>query len=96
MDEIINPKIRRYQLCVDKIKTFEDLKKVLDAMKIRIDTNNSEWDNVSDYFCLEVVPKGYVELLKKIGWDGIAKLHFHEIEEQANILLQELDNSEKI
>ena len=38
MDEIINPKIRRYQLCVDKIKTFEDLKKVLDAMKIRIDT----------------------------------------------------------
>lgn len=95
MSEVNHPKTRRYQLCVDKIETLEDVKKVLDAMNIRIETDNSEWDNVSDYFCLEVVPKGYMKLLEKIGWEGIAELHFHEIEQQAAALLEELKDDEK-
>ena len=95
MSKVNYPKTRKFQLCVDKIETFEDVKKILDAMNIRIDTNNPEWDNVSDYFCLEVVPKGYLKLLDKIGWKGIAELHFHEIEQQAAALLEELENVEK-
>lgn len=87
-----HPKTRRYQLCVDKIETLDDVKKILDVMKIRIDTNNPEWDNVSDYFCLEVVPKGYKKLLNKIGWEEIAKLHYNEIEHQA---FQLLDKNEE-
>ena len=61
-------------------------------MHIRIDTDNPEWDNVSEYFCLEVVPKGFIELLKEIGWEGIAELHYHEIEQRASALLKELEN----
>lgn len=95
MSEVNHPKTRRYQLCVDKIETLEDVKKVLDVMNIRIDTDNPEWKNVSDYFCLEVVPKGYIKLLEKIGWEKIAELHFYEIEQQASALLDELENNEK-
>lgn len=95
MLKVNHPKTRRFQLCIDKVETLEDVKKILDVMKFRIDTDNPEWDNVSDYFCLEVVPKGYVKLLEKIGWEGIAELHFHEIEQQAAALLQELENEEK-
>jgi hypothetical protein len=82
MSEVNHPKTRRYKLCVDKVETLDDVKKVLNAMNVRIDTDNPEWENVSEYFCLEVVPRGYVKLLEKIGWDGIAKLHYHEIEEK--------------
>jgi hypothetical protein len=89
MSKVNHPKTRRYQLCVDKIETLEDVKKVLDAMKVRIETDNPEWDNVSEYFCLEVVPKGYMKLLDKIGWEGISELHYHEIEQQASALLKE-------
>jgi hypothetical protein len=89
MSKVNHPKTRRFQLCVDKIETLEDVKKVLDAMKVRIETDNPEWDNVSEYFCLEIVPKGYMKLLEKIGWDGIAELHYHEIEQQASALLKE-------
>ena len=95
MSKVIHPKTRRFKLCIDKVETLEDVKKILDAMNIRIDTNNPEWDNVSDYFCLEVVPKGYIELLKKIGWEGIAELHYHEIEQQAAALLEESKNNEE-
>ena len=41
--ELNNTKIRRFQLCVDKLETLEDVKKVLNAMKIRIDTDNLDW-----------------------------------------------------
>ena len=84
-----HPKTRKLQLCIDKIETLEDVKKVLNAMRIRIDTDNPDYENVKDYFCLEIVPKGYFRLLEKIGWDGIAELHYHEIEQQASELLNE-------
>lgn len=94
MPKIPRPKTRRLQLCIDKVETLEDVKKILNAMNIRIDTDNPEWENVEDYFCLEVVPKGFGLLLNKIGWEGINNLHYNEIEQQAKVLL-ELENSEK-
>ena len=87
--ELNNTKIRRFQLCVDKLETLKDVKKVLNAMKIRIDTDNLDYESVKDYFCLEIVPKGYFKLLEKIGHEGIAELHYHEIEQQALELLNE-------
>ncbi len=86
-----NKPTRRYQLTIDKIETLEDIKKILDAMKVRMDTDNPDWEKVEDYFCLEVVPKGYLKLLRKIGYEGIAELHYHEIEQQALELLNESD-----
>ena len=88
-----HPKTRRFQLCADKIETLEDVKKVLNAMKIRIDTDNLDYESVKDYFKLEIVPKGYLKLLEKIGQEGIAELHYHEIEQQALELLNETDDA---
>jgi len=80
---------RRYQLCVDKLETLDDVKKILDKLQLRIQTDDSDYEEVKDYFCLEVVPKGYMKLLQKIGQEGIAELHYHEIEQQALELLNE-------
>lgn len=87
MSKVNHPKTRRFELCADKIETLEDVKKILNSMHIRIDTDNPEWEKVEDYFCLEVVPKGYFKLLEKIGHEGIAELHYHEIEQQSLELL---------
>ena len=93
MSKVNHPKTRRYELCVDKLETLEDIKKVLSVMKIRIETDNSVWEEVEEYFCLEVVPKGYMKLLDKIGWEGIAELNYNEIEIEASKLLNEsVDN----
>lgn len=94
MTKVHHPKTRRFQLCIDKVETLEDIKKILDAMNIRIDTDNPDWEKVEDYFCLEVVPKGYFKLLEKIGHKGIAELHFHEIEQQALELLNENEKTD--
>jgi hypothetical protein len=93
MSKVNHPKTRRFELCADKIETLEDVKKILNLMHIRIDTDNPEWEKVEDYFCLEVVPKGYFKLLEKIGHEGIADLHYHEIEQQALELLNETDDN---
>ena len=94
MSKVNHPKTRRYELCVDKLETLEDIKKVLSVMKIRIETDNSVWEEVEEYFCLEVVPKGYMKLLNKIGWEGIAKLNYVEIESEAAKLIEDSKNEE--
>ena len=87
MAKVNHPKTRRFQLCVDRIETLEDVKKILDLMRIRIDTDDPNWEEVGDYFGLEIVPRGYLKLIEKIGLEGIAELHYHEIEQQARELL---------
>jgi len=52
MAKVHHPKTRRFELCVDKIETLEDIKKILDIMKVRIDTDNPDWEKAEDYFCL--------------------------------------------
>ena len=91
MAKVHHPKTRRFQLYVDTIETLDDVKKkILDVMNIKIQTDHPRWDEVEDYFCTEAVPKGYLKLLK-IGFEGIAKLHYHEMEQQCNELLKEED-----
>lgn len=80
---------RRYQLTVDKIETLEDVKKILDIMQLRIDTDNPLYEEVKDYFQLEVVPKGFIKLLEKVGWDGIRNMNWDEMEIEASKLLND-------
>ena len=75
---------RRYQLCMDKIESLEDVKKILDVMQIRIDTDNLLYEEVKDYFCLEVVPRGYIKLLEKVGYEGIVDMNWDEMEIDAS------------
>ena len=50
MSKVNHPKTRRFQLCVDKIETLEDIKKILDVMKVRIDTDNPDWEKLKIIF----------------------------------------------
>ena len=90
-NEANHTKIRRFKLCIDEVKTLEDVKKILHAMNIRIQTDNPDYESVKNFFKLETVPKGYLKLLEKIGHEGISALHYHEIEQQALELLNETE-----
>ena len=93
MSEPVNhPKVRRYKLSVDTIETLDDIKKILDILDIRLQTDNPVWEEVGQFFTLECVPKGYMKLREKIGDEEIAKLHYHEIEREAKKLLDEEEN----
>ena len=72
---------RRYQLTVDKIETLEDVKKILDIMQIRIDTDNPLYEEVKDYFQLEVVPRGYIKLLEKVGYGDEFDREINQVEQ---------------
>ena len=90
MNESVNHlKVRRFKLSVDTIETLDDVKKILDLLDIRIQTDNPIWEEVGQFFKLECIPKGYMKLRDKIGDKGIAELHYHEIEQQALELLNE-------
>ena len=90
MSEAVNhPKVRRFKLSVNELETLDDVKKILDLLDIRIQTDNPIWEEVGQFFKLECIPKGYMKLRDKIGDKGIAELHYHEIEQQALELLNE-------
>tara|TARA_R100000005_G_C4987901_1_gene195769 strand:+ start:819 stop:1109 length:291 start_codon:yes stop_codon:yes gene_type:complete len=87
-----HPKLRRMKLDVDNLETLDDVKKILDLLDIRIDSDNPVWEEVGEFFTTECIPRGYMKLRKKIGDEGIAKLHYHEIEVEAKKLLDEEEN----
>ena len=89
MSLVHHSKLRRFRLNVDELHTLEDVKKILHMFDIRIQSDSPAWEEVGQYFTIEVVPKGYIRLLEKIGHEGIAELDYHEIEEQARELLDE-------
>ena len=93
MKEAVNhPKVRRFKLTVDELETLDDVKKILDLLDIRLQTDNPVWEEVGQFFTYECVPKGYMKLRHKIGDEGIAELHYHEIEREAKKLLDEEEN----
>ena len=93
MSKAVNhPKTRRFKLSIDTIETLDDVKKILDLLDIRLQTDNPVWEEVGQFFTYECVPRGYMKLRQKIGDDEIAKLHYHEIEIEAKKLLDEEEN----
>ena len=93
-EKLVNhPKIRILKLNVDNLETLDDVKKILDVLNIRIQTDNPLWEEVGEFFTTECVPKGYIKLHNKIGPEEIAKLHYHEIERECKKLLDEEENA---
>ena len=93
MSEVTHhPKVRRFKLSVDKLETLDDVKKILNVLDLRLQTDSPLWEELGQFFTYECVPKGYLKLREKIGDEGIAKLHYHEIEREAKKLLDEEKN----
>jgi hypothetical protein len=81
--------VRRYELCTERLETLEDVKKVLKALQIRIDTDNPLYKELEEYFVVEVVPRGYVKLMDTIGHEEIAKMTYEEMEQRIFVLFNE-------
>ena len=83
-----HPLKRRMKLNVNRIETLDDVKLILDLQDLRIDTTHDEWEEVGYFFDIEVIPRGYYDLLEEIGHEGIKKLTFDEISEQCKLHLE--------
>ena len=81
--------VRRYELCTERLETLEDVKKILKALQIRIDTDNPLYEEIGHYFTTEVVPRGYLLVLEKLGYEGIANMTWNEIAQLGSELLNQ-------
>jgi hypothetical protein len=80
--------VKRFELCTERLETLEDVKKVLKALQIRIDTDNPLYEELKYYFSVEVVPPGYFKLYEKVGPDEIHKMTYEEIVQKGLELLK--------
>jgi hypothetical protein len=81
--------VRRYELCTERLETIEDIKKVLRALQIRIDSDNPLYEELEYYFSTEVVPRGYIKVLEKVGHVEIEKMTWDEIAQMGSELLNQ-------
>ena len=79
--------VRRFELCTERLETLEDIKKVLKALQIRIDTDNPLYEELEYYFSTEVVPPGYLKVYEKVG-DEIYNMSMDEIAQMGSELLE--------
>jgi hypothetical protein len=84
--------IKRFELCTERLETLEDIKKILKAMQIRIDTDNPLYEELEYYFSTEVVPPGYLKVYEEVGSDEIHKMTYEEIVKRGLELLQNEQN----
>jgi len=81
--------VKKYQLCAEKLETLEDVKKILSALQIRIDTDDPLYEELKYYFTTEVVPRGYLLVLEKLGYEGIANMTWDEMAQMGSELLNQ-------
>jgi hypothetical protein len=81
--------VRRFELCTDRLETLEDVKKVLKALQIRINTDNPLYEELEYYFSTEVVPRGYIKVLEKVGYEEIGKMSWDKIAQMGSELLNQ-------
>jgi hypothetical protein len=81
--------VRRFELCTERLETLEDVKKVLKALQIRLDTDNPLYEELEYYFSTEVVPPGYLKVYEKVGPDEIHKMTLEEIVQMGSELLNQ-------
>jgi hypothetical protein len=81
--------IRRFELCTERLETLEDVKKILKALQIRIDTDNPLYEELKYYFSTEVVPRGYIKVLEEVGYEEIEKMSWDEIAQMGSELLSQ-------
>jgi len=82
---------RRFELCTERLETLDDVKKVLKTLHLRIDTDNSYYEELQYYFSVEVVPQGYIQLLEAVGEEAIANMTYEEMETRISLLLETQD-----
>lgn len=82
-----NTPVKRYELCTERLENLDDIKKILKALQIRIDTDNPFYEELQYYFSTEVIPPGYLKLYEKVG-NEIYKMSYDEIVEKGLELLQ--------
>jgi len=81
--------VKKYQLCAEKLETLEDVKKILSALQVRIDTDDPLYEELKYYFTTEVVPRGYLLVLEKLGYEGIANMTWDEMAQMGSELLNQ-------
>ena len=81
--------VRRFELCTERLETLEDVKKVLKSLQIRLDTDNPLYEELEYYFSTEVVPRGYIKVLEKVGYEEIGKMSWDEIAKMGSELLNQ-------
>jgi hypothetical protein len=79
--------VKRFELCTERLKTLEDVKKILKVLRIRLDTDNPLYEELEYYFSTEVIPPGYLKLHEKVG-DDIYKMSYDEIVQKGLQLLK--------
>jgi len=84
--------LRRFELSTDRLKTLDDVIKILKALQIRIDNDNPLYEELEYYFGTEVVPVGYLKVLEHVGHIEIGKMTYEEIEKMALELSNEKTN----
>jgi hypothetical protein len=82
-------RVKRFELCTERLETLEDVKKILKALQIRIDTDNPLYEELEYYFSTEVVPPGYFKVYEKVGPDEVHKMTYDEIIQMGLELLNE-------
>jgi hypothetical protein len=78
--------IRTYQLDVSRIQDLDDVKKILNGLTLRINTDDEFYEDVKDLFTTEVVPQGYAKLLQAVGDEEVAKMSYEEMKEKISEL----------
>lgn len=78
--------IRTYQLDVSRIQDLDDVKKILNGLALRINTDDEFYEDVKDLFTTEVVPQGYAKLLEAVGQEEVAKMTYEEMGEKISEL----------
>jgi hypothetical protein len=81
--------VKRFELCTERLETLDDIKKVLKALQIRIDSDNPLYEELEYYFSIEVVPRGYIKVLEKVGYDEIETMSWDEIAQMGSELLNQ-------
>jgi hypothetical protein len=87
--KVNHPKTRRFKLNVNALETLDDIKKILEVLDLRVQSNDPLYEELWPYFSIECVPRGYIKLHDKIGDEEISKLHYHEIERECKKLLED-------
>ena len=77
---------RIYQLDISRIDGIEDIKKILNGLQLRINTDDFFYEDVKHLFTTEVIPKGYIKLVEAVGEEEIAKMTYEEMREKISEL----------
>lgn len=77
---------RTYQLDVTRIQDLNDVKKILNGLALRINTDDEYYEDIKHLFAVEVVPQGYAKLLETVGDEEVAKMTYEEMQEKISEL----------